>query len=121
MKRLDSAAHVRFWLRRVTSHRCIDRRRRLWHRREVIVEPLPDVPMPERPHDVLLEDRLARLVAGLAPRPRMAVILRYQEDLDPSEIAAALGMPINTVKSHLRRALAELRAKLTPEDSHEPR
>src|SRR5262245_22624601 len=28
LARLESAAHVKFWLRRVTSHRCIDRMRR---------------------------------------------------------------------------------------------
>jgi RNA polymerase sigma-70 factor (ECF subfamily) len=36
-------------------------------------------------------------------------LLRYQEDLDPTEIAESLDMPINTVKSHLKRSLATLR------------
>jgi RNA polymerase sigma-70 factor (ECF subfamily) len=43
----------------------------------------------------------------------MVVILRYQEDLDPTEIAKVLGMPLNTVKSHLRRSLALMREKLS--------
>jgi RNA polymerase sigma-70 factor (ECF subfamily) len=43
----------------------------------------------------------------------MVVLLRYQEDLEPGEIAKVLDMPINTVKSHLRRSLATLREKLT--------
>jgi len=38
--------------------------------------------------------------------------LRYQEDLDPIDIARTLDMPINTVKSHLKRALATLRSRL---------
>jgi RNA polymerase sigma-70 factor (ECF subfamily) len=45
----------------------------------------------------------------------MVMLLRYQEDLDPSEIADALNMPLNTVKSHLRRSLALLRARLIEE------
>ena len=38
--------------------------------------------------------------------------LRYQEDLDPTEIARSLSMPINTVKSHLKRSLAILREQV---------
>jgi RNA polymerase sigma-70 factor (ECF subfamily) len=42
----------------------------------------------------------------------MVVLLRYQEDLDPSDIAGMLNMPISTVKSHLHRSLALLRGRL---------
>jgi RNA polymerase sigma-70 factor (ECF subfamily) len=118
-ERLTSAAHTRFWLRRVTCHRCIDRLRRPWYRREVALEPLPDRAAPDRGGDMLLEERLGELVAALPPHPRMVVILRYQQDLDLAEIAEALNMPLNTVKSHLRRALASLRTKLSPGDAHE--
>jgi RNA polymerase sigma-70 factor (ECF subfamily) len=52
-------------------------------------------------------------VATLPEKPRLVVTLRYQEDLDPTEIADLLGMPLNTVKSHLRRSLAILREKVT--------
>jgi RNA polymerase sigma-70 factor (ECF subfamily) len=39
------------------------------------------------------------------------MILRFQEDLDPADIAEVLGMPLRTVKSHLQRSLAMLREK----------
>ena len=42
----------------------------------------------------------------------MVVILRYQEDLTPGEIAEVLAMPVATVKSHLQRSLARLREKV---------
>ena len=42
----------------------------------------------------------------------MMVVLRYQEDLDPNEIAELLAVPIGTVKSTLHRALAVLRVRL---------
>ena len=42
---------------------------------------------------------------------RMVIVLRYQEDLDPEDIAAALHIPVNTVKSQLQRALQMLREK----------
>jgi RNA polymerase sigma-70 factor, ECF subfamily len=53
------------------------------------------------------------MVDTLPEKARMVVILRYQEDLEPGEIAKTLGMPLNTVKSHLRRSLAMLRDKLS--------
>ncbi len=43
----------------------------------------------------------------------MVVILRYQEDLTPTEIADVLSMPVATVKSQLQRSLAMLRAKVS--------
>jgi RNA polymerase sigma-70 factor (ECF subfamily) len=42
----------------------------------------------------------------------MIVLLRYQEDLDPSDIAEMLNMPVSTVKSHLHRSLTVLRGRL---------
>jgi RNA polymerase sigma-70 factor (ECF subfamily) len=41
----------------------------------------------------------------------MVVVLRYQEDLDPEDIARVLDMSVNTVKSQLQRALVMLRQK----------
>jgi RNA polymerase sigma-70 factor (ECF subfamily) len=64
-----------------------------------------------RDRDPLLADALAKLVAGLPARARTVVVLRYQEDLDPVEIAAVLDIPLNTVKSQLKRALAVLRGR----------
>jgi RNA polymerase sigma-70 factor (ECF subfamily) len=42
---------------------------------------------------------------------RSVLMLRYQEDLSPDEIATELAMPVATVKSHLQRTLKLLRAK----------
>jgi RNA polymerase sigma-70 factor (ECF subfamily) len=61
--------------------------------------------------DPFLARRLRELLASLPPGPRAVVTLRFQEDLDLSEIAAVLEMPLNTVKSHLRRSLALLRGR----------
>jgi RNA polymerase sigma-70 factor (ECF subfamily) len=109
---IASPDHLRFWLRRVTSHRCIDRMRRDPHRAEVPGDVLPERGLQPAPREVFLEARLRQLVRNLPPRPRMVVTLRYQEDLDPSEIAATLNVPLNTVKSDLRRSVAVLRARL---------
>jgi len=111
--RIESAAHASSWLRRVTSHRCIDEIRRRQHRPEFGMDVLPEHGEAPAAREFFLEDRLQALVATLPARARMVVVLRFQEDLDPSEIAETLSMPINTVKSHLRRSLNVLRARLS--------
>jgi RNA polymerase sigma-70 factor (ECF subfamily) len=60
----------------------------------------------------MLARRLQELVASLPEKARLVMILRYQEDLTPTEIAGALEMPLATVKSHLQRSLAALREKV---------
>jgi RNA polymerase sigma-70 factor (ECF subfamily) len=86
----------------------------------VPIESLPttDEPVaPESGTDPLAGPRLRRLLLELAPEARVVLLLRYQEDLDPSDIAATLDMSVNTVKSHLRRSLEWLRAQYTG-DAH---
>jgi RNA polymerase sigma-70 factor (sigma-E family) len=48
----------------------------------------------------------------LAPRQRMAVVLRYLGDLTNEEVAQAMGCSVGTVKSTLHSALAGLRVEL---------
>ena len=108
---LESPAHVVNWLRRVAAHRSIDRQRRsrpLWSLDDGAE---PSVPPPSG--DPMLAEALRQLIGTLAEQPRMVMILRYQEDMDPSEICAALDMPIGTVKSHIQRSLKLLREKLS--------
>jgi RNA polymerase sigma-70 factor (ECF subfamily) len=73
---------------------------------------VPEPPARDSSSDPLLSRRLRRLIASLSYKARLVMILRYQEDLMPDEIAAAMGMPVATVKSHLQRSLATLREKM---------
>jgi RNA polymerase sigma-70 factor, ECF subfamily len=109
---IESSAHLIFWLRKVACRRSIDqiRRRAFWPK--LRLDQVPEPAARTREGDPMLERALARLVASLPEKPRMVVILRFQEDLDPAEIAKVLDMPVATVKSHLQRALAMLRDKL---------
>jgi RNA polymerase sigma-70 factor (ECF subfamily) len=113
LTQIESPEHLSFWLRKVTGHRCIDYTRRHKHDARVSVDDLPDQPCEFRQSDPLMSEMLKKLVATLPERPRMILALRYQEDLDPAEIAEVLSMPVNTVKSHLRRSLAMLREKVS--------
>jgi len=109
---IKSAAHLASWVRKTTVHRCIDHARRRQRRPQVALEEIAEPAAPACHSDPLLAGTLRRLVAALPEKPRLVVILRYQEDLEPAEIAGMLGMSVNTVKSHLRRSLAVLREKL---------
>jgi RNA polymerase sigma-70 factor (ECF subfamily) len=51
-------------------------------------------------------------VASLDAAQREVVLLRHYEDLPPRDIAARLGVPVETVKSRLKRAHAALRTRL---------
>ena len=54
-------------------------------------------------------------VSGLPPNQRSIFVLRFVEEMELLEIAAALGMKESTVKSHLYRALNEVRARVSTE------
>ena len=112
LDRIESARHLVFWLRRVTSNRCIDWVRSPRFLREVPMDPVHEPAAAPRMRDPMLDALLRKLVAELPPHPRIVVTLRFQEDLELAEIAAIVDLPLNTVKSHLRRSLDALRRKL---------
>jgi RNA polymerase sigma factor (sigma-70 family) len=61
---------------------------------------------------VMIEEELARL----DPVAHQVMRLAYYERLSHSEIAARLGMPLGTVKSHIRRSLEHIRADWEVDD-----
>lgn len=120
-ERLETEDHVRFWLRRVTVHRATDALRRRAVRPEAAAEEW----MEEEHSAGGAEDgvgmggglnaavvaRLEELLQTLPESMRVVVVLRYQEEMLPDEIAKLLGQPVATVKSHLQRGLQLLRRK----------
>lgn len=110
---IQSPAHLMYWLRRVTANRCIDQGRKKLRRRELALEDAPEPSTPSPVADTLLLERLQQSLASLPEKQRLVVIMRFQEGLGPAEIAEALDMPVNTVKSTLHRSLADLRKGLT--------
>jgi len=108
---IESSTHLKFWLRKVTAFRAIDQLR---HRARVATTSLDeeaDLFSTTDAGDPLLQRHVRRLLEELSPPARAVLLLRFQEDLDPIDIARTLEMPINTVKSHLKRSLEIMRQK----------
>lgn len=61
-----------------------------------------------------LFDLIDRAIAELPPAQRSALLMREIDGLDYRAIAAALGVPVNTAKSHLFRAREAVAARVRP-------
>ena len=102
------------WLMAITKRRCIDRIRVLERNRRDVVAVAAgavhnhDVPGPDQVvEQIVVADQLARL-----PQTQRAVLeLAFYDDLTHAQIASLTGLPLGTVKSHLRRGLAQLRRR----------
>ena len=60
-------------------------------------------------HDITTPLDLDRALSFLPNNQRTVLVLHYYEQLTHSEIAAALDMPLGTVKSHLKRGGEQLK------------
>lgn len=71
---------------------------------------------PARPDDALSQSQLIAAIedglARLPPRQREAFLLRYWEEMDTAEAAAAMGCSEGSVKTHCSRATHALAAML---------
>ena len=86
----------------------LDRDRKVISAAESIAPPATDVKSADRVVDrVVVGNELNRL----PPEQRMVLRLAFYGDLSHSEIAATTGLPVGTVKSHIRRALIQLRKR----------
>ena len=83
-----------------------ERRRRKVEFTELTVDPAADIVEGEQ---VVLIRTVDRLLGRLRDEERAAVLLHYRHDLTQQEIAAALGQPLGTVKSLIRRAREKMR------------
>jgi RNA polymerase sigma-70 factor (ECF subfamily) len=109
---IESMEHLGFWLRRVAANLAIDWLRRLPYTATQPLEAGAEIAAPQFDADPLMSRELGRLLGELPPAPRAVMLLRYQEDLDVAEVGAALDMPVNTVKSHIKRSLTTLRSRM---------
>jgi RNA polymerase sigma factor (sigma-70 family) len=70
--------------------------------------------------DIADRDHAGRLLRGLPPRQRAALVLRYWADYSDAQVAEALGVPLGTAKSLLRRGLKRLEGRATSRSTLAP-
>jgi RNA polymerase sigma-70 factor (ECF subfamily) len=116
LHKIETPEHATWWLRRAICHRCIDEARRRKLQPRISVDSVPEPGKEVRHSDFFLNERVRRVVDDLPDDARMVVLLRYQEDLDPADIAEILRVPLPTVKSRLHRALTALRERLQKQE-----
>jgi RNA polymerase sigma-70 factor (ECF subfamily) len=117
-------ARVSTWLTSIARNRAIDMLRRRGVRAEshsVAWDDLapgaePSAGGPEEEAGLALErDRVRAALAGLPGEQKEVLALAYFKGYTQSEIAAALGQPLGTVKTRMRRGMQKLREALNDE------
>jgi RNA polymerase sigma-70 factor (sigma-E family) len=111
-RRVRAATAPNAYVRKILVNAVLAERRRWWSRRvRPRAEPPPDSGVATSVSiDGSLDLRAA--LAGLPPRQRAVLVLRYWEGLDVAETAEALGCSVGTVKSQTSDAIAALRRLL---------
>ena len=109
-----SSGSLAGWLVGIARHKVADRQRdRMRQARAaqaVAVTTIEDLatPMESSADRVLIADEMQRL----DPTPRQVLELAFFQDLTHAQIASLTGLPLGTVKSHIRRSLDRLRSRL---------
>ena len=116
-----SRGTVMAWLLMMARSRALDSLRRQRSRARLFGEPSIHEELPDLAESVSPERMLSLFQTGsavhtaleeLPPERRRLIGLAFFDDLSHAEIAELTGLPIGTIKSHLRRALHTLRAAL---------
>ncbi|GIJ69261.1 SigE family RNA polymerase sigma factor [Virgisporangium ochraceum] len=118
MPRWDRIAEPTTYLRRVMVNQRVSWWRRL--RRELPQADPPDSVVPDDAGGAAERTVVLAALAGLPPRMRAVLVLRYWEDLSEAETADLLGCSTGTVKAQASRGLARLRTVLgaAPAETH---
>ncbi len=110
---------LRPWLRRVARNLAIDahrsRGRREQSERIAAIEDSSDETADSMTIDVA-KTELAATVLSLAEPYRTAVLLRFYHELSPAAIARRLDVPVETVRTRIKRGIVQLRGRLHGRD-----
>ncbi|MBC7441428.1 MAG: sigma-70 family RNA polymerase sigma factor [Ramlibacter sp.] len=113
-----SRSRLPAWLVGITRHTVADAHEARSRRRRVEESVLAERELSQADESadiadrVMMNDELQRL----GPVPQQVMQLAFYDDLTHTQIADSLGMPLGTVKSHIRRSLTRLRTRLEAND-----
>ena len=118
----DSRSSVSTWLVMLTRSRSIDRLRSRQSRERTLASMLEEKPKDyasaEAAGNVFVGERRKRILAEMGALPeeqRLVIELAFYRGLSQSEIAAATGIPLGTVKTRTLLAMKKLRRALGAE------
>ena len=102
------------WLVGITRHTVIDTLAARTRRREVEDTAALDVPLVQPDDSIVIADQvlMKEELERLEPVPQQVMRLAFYDDLTHVQISDALGLPLGTVKSHIRRSLSRLKTRL---------
>jgi RNA polymerase sigma-70 factor (ECF subfamily) len=111
------------WLNAIAANAAIDcYRRRKCQGVQAELEQVPEELLANEEHSgdspldgVLVRRRVEEALAEIGVNQRTAFVLRYFEEMPLPEIARVLGCRRGTVRTHIRRCILALRAKLADE------
>jgi RNA polymerase sigma-70 factor (sigma-E family) len=116
-RRVAGADHPHRYVKTMLTREFLSWRRR-WTVRHVVLataDQLDRVSTADHAASIVDRDDVWRRLAGLRPRHRAVLVLRYYERLTDPEIATMLGCSASAVRAYASRALAVLRLELTAE------
>src|SRR5215212_269701 len=116
LPKLRDPSRFQAWLRRLLVNACYDEGRRVRSRSEVVLLADHHPAISDESRGVIDRDRLDRAFRRLPLEQRVVAVLNHVEGLSHDEIATTLGLPLGTVKSRARYALAGLRSALEADD-----
>ena len=109
IRQLGDARRFPGWLKRMAINTWLQHKRRNDPLRAAIEQDAAN-PSPEATPGLGLD--LDRALATLSDDVRTCIVLGYHEQMTHNEIAAVTGLPLGTVKSHIRRGTQKLQAEL---------
>ena len=118
LARYDGRARLSTWIYAITRNAAVSALRR---RRRMVSMSDPAVfdeagTVAAQPDPGPDDAALWRRVEALPDKQRQAVTLYYLEERPVAEVAEMMGLPVNTVKTHLHRARSSLATALGGED-----
>lgn len=120
---IDSARNVKSWLYTIATNAAYDWFRKKKHIPELFVidddeagfETADDN---DTYKNIENADAVERALGRLKPEYRTCILLYYYEQFSYEEIASQLALPVNTVKTHLRRAKQQLALEIKKDSSY---
>lgn len=116
---VDPRGNFKNWLYRVATNTAYDAMRKKHHIVEVSIDDNDDSSetiFPELAYSIteekILSHDIEQALSKIAPHYRNILLLYYREGFGYEELSVLLNIPLNTIKTHLRRAKQSLQEHL---------